>query len=89
MTNKDLAIEDVASLTGIKATTLRTLARNGRLPGAYKLGGSWRVNRAQFERHRNNDSAVNRRSAYMKKLLLTIKQAKVEHTPTPPSLAAP
>jgi len=58
MQTKDLTIGQVSRITGYAPASLRSLARDGQLPGAYKLGGSWRVNREQFERHRNGSTRI-------------------------------
>lgn len=41
----DFNIEQLADLVSCHGATLRRLAREGRLPGAYRLGGggSWRI----------------------------------------------
>ncbi len=43
---RDLSFQELAELTGRHVETLRVLARCGRLPGAYKLGGRWAISRA-------------------------------------------
>lgn len=55
MQKKDMTIGQASRITGLRPASLRALARDGQLPGAYKLGGSWRVNREMFEQHRNGD----------------------------------
>lgn len=41
----DLKLSQVADIIGVRVGTLRRLARQGRLEGAYRVGGEWRVNR--------------------------------------------
>ena len=40
---RDLSIRELAALTGRHPETLRRLARLGRVPGAYRLGGRWAI----------------------------------------------
>lgn len=63
--NTDRTIRDLAAVTGRHPDTLRKLARNGRLVGAYKLGGTWLVNREAFEEFRdgNANQSESKRSA--------------------------
>ena len=49
---RDLTIKELSRLTGIGTPTLSRLAREGRLPGCYRIGHQWRVNYEIFERHR-------------------------------------
>jgi len=51
----DMTIGQIAKVTGYAPESLRALAKKGKLPGAYKLGGRWLVNREEFERHRNGN----------------------------------
>ncbi len=55
----DMTITEVSAVTGYKPESLRALAKQHRLPGAYKLGGHWRINRERFERHRDGVVIVN------------------------------
>lgn len=48
----DYTISELATLTNSKEPHLSRLAREGRLPGAYKLGGQWRIVRSVFDAHR-------------------------------------
>lgn len=48
----DLTLARVSQITGKHIETLRQLARMGKLPSAYKCGGSWLVPREAFERLR-------------------------------------
>ena len=43
-----LTIKEVCELLKIGERTVYHLARAGRLPGAAKVGGQWRVNRAKL-----------------------------------------
>jgi excisionase family DNA binding protein len=45
-----LTIEQAAKEFDSSVHTLRTIARDGRLPGARKIGGRWFVHRATLER---------------------------------------
>ncbi len=58
-TATDLTLRDVSRITGYRPPQLRTLARNGRLPGSYKLGRRWLVNRQVFEKVRTGTAIVN------------------------------
>ena len=53
---KDMKLQDIAAITGVSEVTLRRLAAKGELPGAYRMGHQWIVNRSEFERHRNGDT---------------------------------
>ena len=53
MTEPDLSIYELADLTGRHVETLRRLARIGKLPGSYKLGGKWHISRQMSDRLRN------------------------------------
>lgn len=48
----DFPLSVLRIATGLHMETLRRLARQDRIPGAYKLGGRWFVNRAAFNRLR-------------------------------------
>jgi len=39
----DLTLKEMSKLVGRHFKTLQRLARQGRLPGAYKLGGKWSI----------------------------------------------
>ncbi len=39
----DLSMSELATKVGSTAGTLRRLALEGKLPGAYKVGGVWRI----------------------------------------------
>ena len=43
-----LTIKEVAALLKISERTVYAMAKEGRLPGAVKVGGSWRVLRAKL-----------------------------------------
>ena len=43
-----LTIDEVCELLQLGKRTVYELARTGRLPGAAKIGGQWRVNRAKL-----------------------------------------
>jgi excisionase family DNA binding protein len=43
-----LTIDDVCELLQLGKRTVYELARTGRLPGAAKVGGQWRVNKAKL-----------------------------------------
>jgi len=45
-----LNIEQAAEQFGLSIHTLRTIAKDGKLPGARKIGGRWFVHRATLER---------------------------------------
>jgi excisionase family DNA binding protein len=45
----DLTASQVAELTGVHPATVRRLARDDRLPGAYKIGRQWRFAREAIE----------------------------------------
>ncbi len=45
----DLTVHDVAELTGVHPATVRRLARQGRLPGGYRVGRQWRFCRERIE----------------------------------------
>ncbi len=49
----DMTLNDIARVTRYTPASLRALARRGKIPGVYKLGGRWLVNREEFERLRN------------------------------------
>ena len=49
----DMSVNELSKLTGFTPEALRRLARQGNLPGAYRLGGRWLINKGEFERHRN------------------------------------
>jgi excisionase family DNA binding protein len=51
-TMPDLSIKDLAALVGKHEVTLRRLARNGELPGAYKVGRDWRISQQAADRLR-------------------------------------
>ena len=48
----DLSMKEFAELTGRNVNTVRKLAREGKLPGAYRLGGSWKITRLAADRLR-------------------------------------
>jgi len=43
-----LRIEEVAAILRIGRTRVYELAQAGELPGAFKVGGQWRVRRREF-----------------------------------------
>lgn len=45
-----LTLDEVAAILRIGKRTVYELARTGRLGGATKIGGSWRVLRDEFDR---------------------------------------
>jgi len=49
---KDLTLEELARVVGMHPETLRCKARMGHLPGAYRIGGRWRISRAAADRLR-------------------------------------
>lgn len=49
----DLTIRELAEVAGLHVETVRRLARLGRIPGAYRIGEQWRVNRKTWEKHRD------------------------------------
>jgi excisionase family DNA binding protein len=49
----DYTIDELAKLVNKHPETLRQLARLRRLPGAYRIGNEWRINRELFQAHRN------------------------------------
>jgi len=50
---RDFSIKELAGIVGKHPETLRSLARRGRLIGAYRIGSEWRINREAFQAHRN------------------------------------
>ena len=55
-----LTIDEAADLLRISPRSAYTLAREGRLEGAVKVGNQWRVNReALFEWHTKERQATN------------------------------
>ncbi|MBM4046732.1 MAG: helix-turn-helix domain-containing protein [Planctomycetes bacterium] len=48
----DLSIKQLAEVTGRHVESLRCLARMGRLPGVYRLGGRWMISREAADRLR-------------------------------------
>ena len=52
MPSRDLTLSELAETVGRHVETLRRLARLGRLPGVYRLGGRWMISRAAAERLR-------------------------------------
>ncbi len=48
----DLTISEFAQITRRNIETVRRLARLGKLPGAYKLGGRWLISRQAADRIR-------------------------------------
>ena len=53
----DMTIGQVAKVTGYAPESLRNLAKQGRLPGAYRFGRNWLINREKFQKHRDGDAA--------------------------------
>ena len=53
---QDLSFRELSELTGRHVETLRILARSGRLPGAYKLGGRWAISPEAADRLRRVSS---------------------------------
>ena len=51
----DLTVDEAAKLLRVNAETVRRLCRMGRLPGAYRVGIQWRVNRDGLDRLRGAD----------------------------------
>lgn len=43
-----LTVEELAEKTGRSPSTVRAWCRRGELPGAYQLGGSWRIPASAF-----------------------------------------
>lgn len=43
-----LTLEEAASVLRIAPSTARSLAARNELPGAFKLGGQWRVRKARL-----------------------------------------
>lgn len=48
----DLTIKQLAMLTGRHEGTLRKLARQGEIPGVYRLGGTWLISPEAADRLR-------------------------------------
>ena len=48
----DYTSQDVAELVCVHPETVRRLAREGRMPGAYKIGSRWRFARERIEEMR-------------------------------------
>lgn len=51
--SSDLTLLELASITGRHPETLRSLARQGRLPGVYRLGGRWLIAEEAVQHLRN------------------------------------
>ena len=49
----DLSLVELAALTARHPETLRRLARMGKLPGVYRLGGRWMIARASADKLRS------------------------------------
>ena len=45
----DLTLKELAQITQRHIETLRQLCRMGKLPGAYRIGGTWRVAREAID----------------------------------------
>lgn len=56
----DLTISEFARITRRNIETVRRLARMGRIPGAYKLGGRWMISREASDRIRRLSEACDR-----------------------------
>jgi excisionase family DNA binding protein len=54
---KDLTIRELAEVVRLNPTNLRVLAREGRLPGVYRIGGRWRFRREALVELRRGVSA--------------------------------
>jgi excisionase family DNA binding protein len=50
------SIEDAAAKLDISVTTAYSLARQGRLPGAVKVGRKWRVSWVKYRREMHGDN---------------------------------
>lgn len=59
----DLTLPELATLTGLHPETLRRLARTGRLPGIYRIGGRWLMARAAADRLRQLPTTENEAGA--------------------------
>jgi len=57
-TLEDFSIEEFATLVGRHPETMRRAARSGRLPFAYKLAGTWMINREKFEAMRQGQAVT-------------------------------
>ena len=49
MMDQYLTIQEVCTLLRLSERTIYRMCREGSLPGAAKVGGSWRVSRAELE----------------------------------------
>lgn len=49
---QDLTLQELAFVVDKHPETLRRLARRGRLPGVYRLGGRWMISREAADRLR-------------------------------------
>ena len=56
--DKDLTIQDLAELTGYTAGHLCQMCRDGKIPGAYRLGRKWLVVKEAWEAFRSGGSSV-------------------------------
>ena len=51
MKNTTLLLPEAAKFLRVRTSTVRVLARNGKLP-AFKVGRIWRIDAAEFEAYR-------------------------------------
>ena len=49
---RDLSVSDIAALTGYGHKRICSLAHQGKIPGAYRIGRRWLFNRQAIERMR-------------------------------------
>ena len=54
-TEPDYDIEDTARIFRVHSQTIRRLARQGKIPGAYKIGGKWLIRRSWVDKVREGD----------------------------------
>lgn len=52
---QDLSMRQLAEITGMHIETIRSLARDNKIPGVYKLGGVWRISQEALNTLRNID----------------------------------
>lgn len=50
--NTDITIHQLSKITGLNVATLRRLARDNNLPGAYRIGRIWLISKEIFDAHR-------------------------------------
>ena len=49
----DLSMKEVASIVGMHIESIRSLVRQGKIPGVYKIGGRYRISQEALDKFRN------------------------------------